>query len=77
MKDFEERAEYATELVKSQRADYIIAKALYLAYQWLDSEEDDRKRQPSDLYDMMTILSMGYPNFYNTFLECEKREIQV
>ena len=57
--------------------DYIIAKALYLAYQWLDSEEDDRKRQPSDLYDMMTILSMGYPNFYNTFLECEKREIQV
>lgn len=77
MKDFEERAEYATELVSSQRGDYIIAKALYLAYQWLDSEEDDRKRQPSDLYDMMTILSMGYPNFYNTFLECEKREIQV
>ena len=55
MKDFEERAEYATELVNSQRGDYIIAKALYLAYQWLDSEEDDSKRQPSDLLSLIHI----------------------
>tara|TARA_R110000824_G_scaffold140016_1_gene305551 strand:+ start:1463 stop:1696 length:234 start_codon:yes stop_codon:yes gene_type:complete len=77
MIDFEERQEHAVNLVASVRGDYIMAKALYLAYQWLDSESDDRKRQPSDMYDMMTILSMGYPNFYNTFMECEKREIQI
>ena len=77
MKDFEEIQEHATELVKSQRGDYIIAKALYLAHQCLDSETDTRHRQPSDMYDMMAILSMGYPNFYNTFKECEKRGIQV
>ena len=74
---FEEVQEHAVELVNSPRGEYIIAKALYIAHQWLDTEHDIRHRQPSDMYDMMTILSMGYPNFYNTFLECEKRGIQV
>ena len=74
---FEEVQEHALELVNSPRGEYIIAKALYIAHQWLDTENDIRHRQPSDMYDMMTILSMGYPNFYNTFLECEKRGIQV
>jgi len=77
MKDFEERQEHAINLVDSMRGDYIIAKALYLAHNLLDAEKDTRHRQPSDMYDMMTILSMKYPNFYNTFMECEKREIQV
>ena len=74
---FEEVKEHALEFVNSPRGEYIIAKALYIAHQWLDTENDIRHRQPSDMYDMMTILSMGYPNFYNTFLECEKRGIQV
>lgn len=77
MKNFEEMQDHAVELVNSQRGEYIIAKALYLAHQWLDSETDTTHRQPSDMYDMMAILSMGYPNFYNTFMECEKRGIQV
>ena len=69
--------EYAVGLVDSIRGQFIIAKALYLAHQILDSETDERKRQPSDMYDMMAILSQGYPKFYNTFLECDKRGIQV
>ena len=77
MKDFEEMQENAIALEGSQRKEYIIAKALYLAYNWLDTEVDIRHRQPSDMYDMMSILSMTYPNFYNTFKECERREIQV
>ena len=77
MENFEEIQEHAIELVSSIRGKYIMAKALYLAHQLLDSEIDDRKRQPSDMYDMITILSMAYPNFYNTFKECEKRGIQV
>jgi len=77
MLDFEEVQEHAVNLVNSVRGEYIIAKSLYLAHQWLDSEANTKRRQPSDMYDMMAILSMSYPNFYNTFLECEKRGIQV
>ena len=69
--------EYCQELLGSVRGKYIIAKALYLAHQWLGEELDDRKRQPSDMYDMMCLLQAGYPNFYGTFMECEKRGIQV
>jgi len=69
--------EYAIELVDSMRGRYIIAKALYIAHKSLDSETDDRKRQPSDMYDMMAILSIGYSDFYNTFLEYDEKGIQV
>jgi len=68
---------YCKELIDSLRGKYIIAKALYLAHQSLNSETDDRKKQPSDMYDMMCLLQVGYPNFYGTFLECEKRGIQI
>ena len=48
--------ETAGELVASKRGDYIQAKALYLAVQWLMTEDDIRKAQPSDIADMLEIL---------------------
>ena len=77
MNETEVDYEYCEELLGSVRGKYIIAKALYLAHEWLDEELDDRKRQPSDMHDMLCLLQAGYPNFYGTFLECKRRGIQV
>ena len=69
--------ETAGELVASKRGDYIQAKALYLAVQWLMTEDDIRKAQPSDIADMLEILEYKFPSFLHVFEECEKRGIQV
>lgn len=59
------------------RTDYIIAKALYIAYTYLDTEEDIKSRQDSDISDMLEILDTNYPNFLQVFRNCQERGIQI
>jgi len=69
--------EYAIALSESERGKYIMAKSLYLAYQYLDAETDDRHRQPSDMYDIMALLTVAFPNYYKIFQKVESKGIQV
>ena len=64
-------------LVQSLRGNFIVAKALYIAYNYLDNVNDIASRQDSDIADMLTILEESFPGFLNTFKECEQRGIQI
>ena len=64
-------------LVQSLRGNFIVAKALYIAYNYLDNVNDIASRQDSDIADMLTILKESFPGFLSTFKECEQRGIQI
>tara|TARA_R110002020_G_scaffold206301_3_gene411548 strand:+ start:398 stop:616 length:219 start_codon:yes stop_codon:yes gene_type:complete len=64
-------------LVQSLRGNFIVAKALYIAYNYLDNVTDVASRQDSDIADMLTILEESFPGFLSTFKECEQRGIQI
>ena len=64
-------------MIMSDRGPYIQAKALYIAYSYLDSIEDIEKRQESDIRDMLDILYYNYPNFLRVFRQCEEWGIQI
>mgnify|MGYP003631712095 CR=1 FL=1 len=63
--------------IQSLRGNFIVAKALYIAYTYLDDETDITKRQDSDIADMMAILEESFPGFLGSFKECEQRGIQI
>jgi hypothetical protein len=63
--------------IQSLRGNFIVAKALYIAYTYLDDETDITKRQDSDIADMMSILEESFPGFLGSFKECEQRGIQI
>ena len=64
-------------LIHSMRGNFIVAKALYIAYNYLDNVKDIKSRQDSDIADMMDILEESFPSFLNTFRTCEQRGIQI
>jgi hypothetical protein len=55
-----------TDLVQGPRGQWLMAKALHLAIQHIDSLPPD-KRSVSDQLDMQLILSQGYPTFAQLF----------
>ena len=55
-----------TDFVHSLRGQWIIAKALHLAIQHMDSLPP-RMRATSDQHDMRLILTHGYPHFAQLF----------